>query len=241
MALNFTIRNFIENRWAEAKEELARRDPAYVDAVQSHVSLYNKLILPDIIHPQHRLLNDRWIRLLEATVNVFLQMEDLNFTISLITPNLNRRTSHYYVDRWYEIAYNLCEKVKRLITHSCRVYRLDQKVADKYCKQIDSREVRGNISLRRHPLVHGEGGEGSVVRRAISEDKKHSWEFYVAVGPQMLDHFLEDDSEQGVSPRQWSAILSNHMTRLLANISSVLSQLEQDINKFKTRYAKTIN
>jgi hypothetical protein len=215
MALNFTIRNFIENRWAEAKEELARRDPAYVDAVQSHVSLYNKLILPDIIHPQHRLLNDRWIRLLEATVNVFLQMEDLNFTISLITPNLNRRTSHYYVDRWYEIAYNLCEKVKRLITHSCRVYRLDQKVADKYCKQIDSREVRGNISLRR--------------------------QFYVAVGPQMLDHFLEDDSEQGVSPRQWSAILSNHMTRLLANISSVLSQLEQDINKFKPRYAKPIN
>ena len=56
MALNFTIRNFIENRWAEAKEELAWRDQAYVAAVQSYVPLYNKLILPDSIHPQRRLL-----------------------------------------------------------------------------------------------------------------------------------------------------------------------------------------
>jgi hypothetical protein len=84
MALNFTIRNFIENRWAEAKEELARRDPAYVDAIQSHVSLYNKLTLPDIIHPQRRLLDDRWIQLLEATVNVFLQMEDLSEVVPKI-------------------------------------------------------------------------------------------------------------------------------------------------------------
>jgi hypothetical protein len=241
MALNFTIRNFIENRWAEAKEELLRRDPAYVSAVQSYISLYNKLRLPDSIHPQRRLLDERWIRLLEATVNVIREMENLDFTISLIKPTLNRRTSHYYVDRWLETAYNLCEKVKVLITHSGRMYGLGKKLIDNYCKQIDSSELPGKISLLRHPLVHGEGGKESVVRRAVSEDKKQRWEFYVAAGPQILDHILEYDSEQGLLPRELSEILSNHTTRLLANISGVLSQLEQDINKFKTRYAKPIN
>ena len=36
-----------------------------------------------------------------------------------------KRASYYYVDKWwFESAYNLCEKVKLLITHSCRVQEL---------------------------------------------------------------------------------------------------------------------
>lgn len=234
MALNFTIRGFIDNRWVEAKEELTERDPAFVAAVQSYGFLHNKLFLPESIHPPRSLLAERWIRLLEATDNVYLEVENLRFTVSLVEPTISRRASYYYINKWIESAYNLCEKVKPLITHSCRVHGLG-KLGDKYCKQIDSTDVQGKIGLRRHPMVHGEGGEGSVVRRAISEDARHSWEFFVAVGPELLDYILEYDSNQGLSPSELSKVLGDHTTTLLANVSGVLGQLEQDINKAKAR------
>ena len=124
--------------------------------------------------------------------------------------------------------------VKLLITHSCRVHGLGR-LKDHYCKQIDSTGVQGKIGLLRHSLVHGEGGEGSVVRRAISEDARHSWEFYVATGPEILDDILEYDSGQGLSPSEWSKILGDHTTRLLANVGGVLGQLEQDIIEVKAK------
>ena len=232
MALNFTIKSFIENRWVEAKEELTQQDPTFVAAVQSYGFLHDKLFLPENIHPPRRLLPERWIHLLEASVSVYQEVENLSFTVSLIEPGITIRASHYYADKWIEGAYNLCEKVKLLITHSCRAYGLGR-LQDKYCNQIDSRDVQGNIGLRRHPQVHGEGEEGSVVRRAISEDASHSWEFYVAVGPGLLNHILEDDSKEGLSPSELSKVLGDHTTTLLLNVSGVLSQFEQDINKSK--------
>ena len=237
MALNFTIRSFIDNRWAEAKEELTQQDPTFIAAVQSYEFLQDKLFLPEVdesIHPPRGLLDERWVHLLEATENVYLEVEDLLFTVSLIESAITSRASHYHADKWVESAYSLCEKVKVLITHSCRVHGLGR-LDDKYCNQIDSKDVQGKIGLLRHPLVHGEGGGGSVVRRAISEDEQHSWELYVAIGPGLLDYILEADPKEGQSPSDKAKILGGHTTTLLANVSGVLSQLEQDINKVKAR------
>jgi hypothetical protein len=35
--VEFSVETFIRNRWAEAKEELARRDPVFIQIVDAHV------------------------------------------------------------------------------------------------------------------------------------------------------------------------------------------------------------
>ena len=128
MNRDFTLRTFIENRWIDAKEELDKRDPVFIHSVETYRILIegHKLILPEKILQPSQPSSPRWHKLLETTLDIMQDLRRLDLTVSLITPSIGRKIAHYYYDVWIQIVSNLCDKVKLLVTHCCRLYLSDK-------------------------------------------------------------------------------------------------------------------
>jgi len=165
-----SLKAFIEKRWAEARTELEEHDPAYVTAVEALDNLQDKLTLPSQISSSSYSLPRKWVDLLESTLVVSLALEDLHLAVSLLNPDATSKVAHWYLDVWMQFAFNLVEKVKVLVSFTCGVHGLGS-MKDRYRHRLDSEGVQGQLRQRRDPLVHGAGGEGSIVRRAIMSDE----------------------------------------------------------------------
>ena len=100
----------------------------------------------------------------------------------------------------------------------------------KHLAKLDSSSLRSIINKLRHPVVHGEGESGTIVRRAITDEpEKHSWEFNVATGAGLIDPWLEHESSEGMSVIEWRAGLANSTSGLVSNIEGVMKDLDRDI------------
>ncbi len=186
MAPNFTIENFIENRWADAKDELSRRDASFVSTVEAYRYLGDHgFSLPDQskIPKPSKPLDEAWYALLEATFDVDQALERLGFTSSLIDLNPTGRMVTYSIDTLYQDAYSLCEKVKVLITYSSRLF-LGSRLKGKYRRLIDTR-VQNKVRNVRRALVHGADdpsvGDPRVRATAITRSGL-GWEMGVVLG-----------------------------------------------------------
>ena len=224
-----SLKAFIEKRWAEARTELEDHDPAYVRAVEALDNLQDKLTLPSQISSSSYSLPRKWVDLLESTLVVSLALEDLHLAVSLLNPDAESKVAHWYLDVWMQFAFNLVEKVKVLVSFTCGVHGLGS-MKDRYRHRLDSEGVQGQLRQRRDPLVHGAGGEGSIVRRAITEDLKHPWELSVAHGPRVIDAMLQSGAGSALTSEQWRHTLGDHSATLLGNIGKVLDDLEEDID-----------
>ena len=96
MVQQFTIEKFVENRWVEAKAELAEHAPEYVAAMQATDFLMQRgFVLPEgLPAPQWR-LPVVWQELLETTFDVVQTIEWLNLTLSSLEANQDRRHARY--------------------------------------------------------------------------------------------------------------------------------------------------
>ena len=225
------VRAFINRRWADAKHQLDQDAPSYLDAVELYKAVSTLLFLPQQLKPSKPLLTTSWVTLLETTVTVALAMEDLKLTATLMQGTETRRAAHWYLDMWYQNAFNLLEHAKVMITLTCKVNSLGD-LDKKYHAQIDDKAGQGRISELRHPLVHGAGEPGTVVNRAITEDERHSWEYYAAIGPEVIQEMLEYEPKGGLTPQALHKMVAGLTTTLIARTGNVLDTLESDIAKY---------
>ena len=223
------IQAFIKRRWAGLRYGLQRTDPDYLHAVESYWALSAVLVLPHQAKPKHRLLTSTKVKLLETTVTVALAVENSHMTEVLMKEVRKKRVAHWYLDMWYQNAFNLLEHIKVMITLTCNLYSLGD-LDKKYHSQID--DFQGKIGELRHPLVHGPVDPGTVVNRAITEDEQHSWEYYAAIGPEVIRKMLEYESEEGLSPQDLHDVVAAHTSTLLSRTGHVLRALESDIDKY---------
>src|ERR687896_2346614 len=98
----FTIYNFIENRWTDAKKQLQRQDLAFVATVEAYGSLWDQgIVLPELTNfsrPRYPL--QRWYRLLETTVDIVQELQRIDTTTSQAQSAGNRENARYYYDMW---------------------------------------------------------------------------------------------------------------------------------------------
>ena len=91
--------------------------------------------------------------------------------------NIIQTSALYYSDTWVEAAYNLCEKINRMVGYSCQVHALGRR-EDRYVDEIEN-QVQGKVSRVRHGLVHGQRQAGGHPSKGITEDQL--WEIGVAL------------------------------------------------------------
>ena len=70
------------------------------------------------------------------------------------------------------------------------------------------------------------------MNRAITEDPQHSWEYYAAIGPGVIQEMLEHESEEGLTPRDLHEVVAGHTSTLISRTGHVLGDLESDIEKY---------
>lgn len=226
MSEQFSINNFMANRWAEAKEILSQQDSAFVKTIGVYDALRGEmgLTLPDNPPTPSFRLEPRWYDLLESTMDISQHLRRLELTVSKVDSAANRRDAIYYFNTWVQDIWSLCEKICRLISVSCSLYSLGKR-KEKYRQEVKVK-VQDKAGQMRHALVHGadEQGKGfGINARAITEDRL--WELGVALGP---DNIPQADSFNQEAPswlRQNKAVTLD----ILATLGSILFGLDQDI------------
>ena len=168
-----SMQDFIDNRWADAKIVLESGDASFVQTTEAYARLENALQLPRRPKPDTP-LSDKWRKVIESTVDVCMAMKDLERCAELAGSVATPVTVHWFTQTYPEKAYDLVERTKTLVTNVCNAYGLG-KLKDKYIDRLDSTDVIGNIGDRRHPMVHGGGGEGTLVERTITYEPYINW------------------------------------------------------------------
>ncbi len=237
---DFAVLTFIENRWAEARQELAKKDPGFIRTVEAHDYVVGQgLLLPQTIPTPSRHLPARWHQVLETTMEIIRELERLQLTVSLAepdpnskeTPQTGRQIGWYFFEMWVQNAHNLCDKVKLLVTHCCRLYQLGgSKVG--YQQEITAK-LQGRLGKLRQPLVHGAGGQETIAHLAITVENQ-GWEVSVAQGPAIINEIMRGAYEQGDSRKVYFERLEKLTDLLLYRLAQTLYQLDQEINRAKT-------
>ena len=238
----FTIRDFIDNRWRDARIKLSSIDPEFVQRIDMIESSQRVgLVIPGLDalpDPSHR-LPDIWHGLLATSMDVVEELERLHFTVSLMDPDghheIDRRLDVYYFGVWLQDVYNFCEKVDKLATKSCRVLLRPHRSIDWGTRQIYYRrqikaQVRDQIDQLRSPAVHGSGGRGTLPQRVIT-DQHQGWEVMVAGGPRMIDEVLEafGRSEGDLPPRRFFSVLTDKTEYVVVTLGAILHDLDREI------------
>ena len=242
MNQEFTVGDFINNRWADAKQELLLIDADFVNTVEAYrrasdlgLSLPNGSELPT---PAHR-LPARWHNLLAATTDVVHELDNLNLNVSLmdagVSPGIDRRLAVYHFEVWVQHVFNLCDKVRRqFVTLSCRQYFAKKKWkerADYYNSQIKLK-VQDEIEEFRSGLVHGVGGKGTLSQRVIT-DQFQGWEICVVGGPWMIDEIRESSYQGGQSADYFARLLPGKTEYVVQTLGAILAGLEREITLTK--------
>lgn len=225
---NTAIFGFISTRWAEAKEDLALIDPAFVASLDSWDSVLEEgVILPDKPTPTKR-LSGVWYHVLEATIELLLQMDRTRITADKIASAEDRVDAMYYQYTYSQDLFGLCEKVNRLIEYTCGLNDLGRR-EDKYRNQVGAiRDRVGEAS--RHGLVHGATGGGGRPSEGITE--KSLWETLVGFGDEVLPSLLDpSDTDVGPGDSRAQSATVGYFERL----GEILQGLDEDIKRTRAR------
>ena len=168
-----SIDEFIARRWDDAKRELEDRDPGYVHSLETAArpSLQGIYLPPAVLKGR---LPKAWTELLETCIDVRWTIELLRCAAEglrdeeyegLDDVQAGRRAS-YHLTSWIHHLYAVSEKVKKLITLTCKLYLDDarrKRIRQKHHKLLDDR-LDKTLLKARIPLAHGAGGSGTVMR-----------------------------------------------------------------------------
>ena len=230
-----TINDFIEHRWAEAKEELRSRDPGYVTALEAAVGLSKGgFVVPDIT-PSDR-LPERWTQLLEISTDLVGQLELLQHCVAGLEPHVYEgldgpQTSSlelYHVTNWQHHAYALVEKVKVLINIWVKLAPADVRpslsaLSDGWRERLKA-EVSDKLEPYRTPTAHGVGGVG-VAAKGVTEIQ--GWESAVVL-PISAERIVEASHESSVPRSGWREQVPAATDNMVASIGQILADAESE-------------
>ena len=101
MAQDFTLTTFIENRWEEAREELSRQDPTFVNALESYRNVDEMGVRLPALSEVNRAtvpLSDIWHDLLEISLEIYQELWRFEFTVALMKSETSSQMLWYCFD-----------------------------------------------------------------------------------------------------------------------------------------------
>lgn len=232
MSEEFTIEQFIQNRWAEARTELGKIAPRFVQSMQDLFGLSQSEITSasNVPKPENS-LTEVWFEVLESTYDVCLVIDKIDITLERMEKSTASWLARYYCDVWDQTAYNLIDKTKSLISHTCKLYRINGKTRARYHSRLNT-EVKSEIDKRRTAIVHGAnrpGGGANPIAPTVFTDKR-MWEVAVFIGPKMIKNSIASSREGGrYSVDQFYRLTKERTDRALRGIGNVLESFDQEI------------
>ena len=232
MSTSFSIETFIENRWAEAKTELERIAPKFVQSLPVHYNLMKHgFLLPEGLTAPEQRLPVTWHELLETTFDVTQAVQRLEITLEFLEGSSKRRLTRYFYEVWVQSAYSLCEKVESLIAHTCKIHAINQKTKRGFYSSLKA-SVQAEIEKSRTAIVHGVNrpkGDGTpITATAITQDGL--WEVGVFCGSGIIKVAIEQSDQSGyLSPKDYYNRLRETTKTVLNRLGGVLESVEQEI------------
>ena len=249
-----SIDDFINKRWADAKEELRQRDPSFVAKYEELATKARSedsiLEVPEQVlwlpgqgpvsffthrDPKKR-LSRKWHSLLEACVALTKQVSIVKIAANSLTADMYKALPDIEVGRQFDYHRNsliihmltLCERVKKVIEVTAAVYIADNVVRKSINEQYRSlvEPIRKRLEDLRNEVVHPRGSLGA---EGITEDQL--WEQNVAVGitaQMLLNEFYWPTRGERIKRGEYNWYVDG-TDLLLDELDSIIGELEKDL------------
>ena len=235
-----SIDDFVNKRWADAKDKIRELDPSFVDEFES--SDYPQELISSRVPGQR--LSKKWRRLLEACLSltdqayiVVMATHYLNALVSEdLSPLLAGRQAVYHEYSWIIHINTLCERVDCVIKRATETYVPDHKIRTAIEKRHREtvRVVRENVRELRNEMAHGDSRVG--VER-ITNDRL--WEGLIAAGL-TAQVFLDEHHypNMGDMVKDTEGKWYPKTALYLQQLGAILGELEKDITNQNATLAK---
>ena len=187
-----SIDDFVEHRFADAKEVLQGLDPKFVRNHEMTVRLQNinmwSPVNRDPSEPPRKKLSKKWHTLLEGCDELMWRVMVLRECASQLTAVAARgmteeqagAKSHFALRSWFIHVVALCDQVETVIRQTLNVHIEDprhrKRVSKKFVGLVHE-HVKVHVNEQRKKFVHGDRGSLS---QGITEDRL--WEAAVSMG-----------------------------------------------------------
>ena len=250
-----TIDDFVNHRWADAKEALRQLDPDYVSKVEDLAREYeskNRLLyipleaIPasDVKDNPRKPLSTEWHKLLESCNEMTIQADIIRTVAASLTPNQvgqerNDTAGRLFVYHFRSFPIHLKSMVERLhdvIGKTANTYLGDHKSIRKFrkrYKQTINQQMPDSLSKLRNASVHATNRNW-----AKKVTKENSWEPAV-IGPTpriALDASFYPQLGSRFKYGEYTHFV-DEAEMFLHGLGKILQELEQDLmTKYKLKY-----
>ena len=236
-----SIDDFVNHRFADAKEKLRKLDPDYVGDTESIARLENlglrSPLLPVDQRSPKRGLSTEWQRLLEDCHELSLQASIVQTAadyligdsdIGISSAETGRRF-HYHMQSWYIHADTLADRTTSVIRKTIDLYESDGTTAKAMSERYESTVYDKVTKLVREERNQFGHGTTRSLGKAITEDGH--WEGTVALGltPSLYFDLIRDAEEWKELMTSAKDSLRRQNTTAFDMLGGILNELEQDL------------
>ena len=238
-----SIEDFVNHRWADAKEALRKLDEKFVGELETAVRL-NRLGLSaasqhEVKSVPQQCLSTEWHRLLESCTELVMQMSVLQAAAVCLTADANRETelvqagkmADYHFRSWFVHVNTLAERANSVIEWTIEVYVDNEHEGTKLAKEMKARvyrEMTEPFKDTRNSNVHGSRRSWAG---GITEDLL--WEGMVAIGmtPQLqLEEFHHPTEGRRLKSGKHNYFV-NETETICNSLGSILLEFEDHLSK----------
>ena len=242
-----SINDFVEHRWADAREELRKLDPDFIRKIESKGQAEQDWLKPALGLPI------KWHSLLESCDELYLLATMVQAAAAGLTPfpylygDLSSadigQLSTYNGRSWFVHTKALAERTKDVIRKTSQVYISDSRAAEKIYnrhhdavrRRIEDHTVQferqGTIRGLRNEFAHGNKPSWASGITKSDDDHKYLWEAFIAgdLTPRrrIEEGFFSTIGEDTSSGKYCSAV--EDTKDVFDHLACILHELEEDI------------
>lgn len=235
-----SIDDFVNHRWADAKEALRNLDRDFVYKLEFEVRLQDSGLEPPwesvVDETPSQRLSSQWHHLLEACVELNMQAETVQVAAVSLTPQANSALSdceagkriHYHHRSWFIHVAVLAERTDDVIRKATELYILDPEKRMEVAKRHHAKvydQIKSNVDQQRNEYVHP---RRSWVK-GVTEDQL--WEKLVSGGmtpSKLLAEFHYPERGITVKGGKYNSF-GDESTKIFDSVGAILQELEADL------------
>ena len=236
-----SIDDFVNHRWQDAKEQLRKLDPDFVNRTETIVRLERAGLEPPwtsatVEQQPKQQLSRKWHRLLEVCHGLTTEKSLFEGTAGGLTATANYglppveagRRFFQHTESWFAHAKTLTEYADRVIDSTVEVYALKPEIRTKLKERIYKEVTKEGIEGPRNAFIHPQNPPWSS--RGITE--AGLWERSVAGGltphDSLIEYIFPLFGNRLMSGEYYEAFVTR-TAEICSAIGSILYELEANI------------